>query len=291
MSDESYVWTISDFSGAASALRRSFEKRFDLREGLTSPKRFVWEYFHIPNQYRFLRTPAWEFFPSRLYREFHEELVRYGRRELGCHDVSPVWLSAYVDGAYQRWHRDAPHGAWAFVFSLSPRSRRFRGGETVVRLNGKAQKTIRPNFNQLVVFDPRLEHHVRTVQGIEALNSGRVVMHGWFSNPRPYVAGSLKPQALARKIPELLETLDGLRDLRGVEGFFVFRFDIRRERGKYRTTNIDILPSPLTLKGRVLSKRAEAQVFVAKRSMVRTIARWVFDHGAGSQITLPIGIQ
>jgi len=59
--------------------------------------------------------------------------VHWGRATLGCHDVSPPWLSLYVEGCRQELHGDLPHGPWAFVFSLTNwRQRTFRGGETLL---------------------------------------------------------------------------------------------------------------------------------------------------------------
>jgi DNA-binding FadR family transcriptional regulator len=111
---------VDRFAPEAAALRHAFDAR------LADPKRatadrFVWDYWHIPDQYTLLRTPAHQFFPRAHYRKFHERLVWWGRRTLGCHDVSMPWLSLYVEGCRQELHADLPHGPWAFVFSLTPR--------------------------------------------------------------------------------------------------------------------------------------------------------------------------
>ena len=93
----------------------------------------MWDWWHVPDQYTALRTPAGEYFPKPLYERFHRRLVAWGRATLGCHDISPPWLSCYVDGCRQELHGDLPHGPWAFVYSLTPwRGRVFRGGETVL---------------------------------------------------------------------------------------------------------------------------------------------------------------
>src|SRR5206468_4646827 len=107
--------TIDGFSPLADELRAVFEDRFgDSRGGDGS--RFVWDFWYVPGQYRLVRTPAYHYFPSRLYRDFHSSLVQWGRENLGCHDISPPWLSYYVDGCRQDLHADVPHGPWAFVF-------------------------------------------------------------------------------------------------------------------------------------------------------------------------------
>ena len=65
------------FSADAKALRGVFDERFaDPRS--TRADRFVWDYWHVPNQYTLLRTPAWEYFPEPLYERFHEALVLWG---------------------------------------------------------------------------------------------------------------------------------------------------------------------------------------------------------------------
>ena len=120
---------VDRFAEEAAPLRAHFEERLaDPRS--TRGDRFVWDYWHVPGQYTALRTPAWLFFPKKLYEAFHQRLAWWGRRVLGCHDISPPWLSNYVDGCRQELHGDLPHGQWAFVFSLTPwTKRRFTGGE------------------------------------------------------------------------------------------------------------------------------------------------------------------
>jgi len=83
---------VERFAPEAAALRAIFDDRFaDPRS--TRGDRFVWDYWHVPNQYTHLRTPAWTYFPRALYTAFHRRLVAWGRATLGCHDISPPWLS------------------------------------------------------------------------------------------------------------------------------------------------------------------------------------------------------
>lgn len=63
--------------------------------------RFVWDYWHVPNQYTLIRTPAEDFFPRTLYESLEDALLSYGENKLGCRSISPVWLSYYVDGCSQ----------------------------------------------------------------------------------------------------------------------------------------------------------------------------------------------
>src|SRR3954471_15751155 len=123
---------VEDFAPEAEALRKTFDERF-ADPGVARTDRFVWDYWHVPGQYTALRTPAWTYFPRGIYEQLHNRLVAWGREAVGWHDVSPPWLSLYVEGCRQELHGDLPHGPWAFVFSLTPwRARTFRGGETLL---------------------------------------------------------------------------------------------------------------------------------------------------------------
>lgn len=211
---------VDDFAPEAEPLRASFDERFaDPRAARGD--RFVWDYWHVPGQYTALRTPAWQYFPKREYEAFHRRLVLWGRRTLGCHDISPPWLSCYVEGCGQRLHGDLPHGPWAFVFSLTRwRGRAFRGGETILLRDevldfwsdfvsvrsveeGDVLRSVEPRFGRLVAFDPRLPHGVRTVHGTHDPREGRLVVHGWFVQPRPFIEGPLGPGELGERIAEL----------------------------------------------------------------------------------------
>ncbi len=198
-----------DFYSDYRNLRTEFENNFRDAKA-THQKRFVWDYWYDEDQYHLIRTPAFYYFNKKNYANFHSYLVQWGRENLGCHDISPPWLSYYVDGCFQNMHSDVPHGPWAFVYSLTPdRSKEFRGGETFIL----KQKTLNywPQFNetkdyeyksfvdlipsrmnQLVLFDPRYPHGVTEVKGTRDPLKGRLVIHGWFVNPRPYVVGGLK---------------------------------------------------------------------------------------------------
>lgn len=215
------------FAPQATALREHFDQRFaDPRTA--DAGRFVWDFWHIPGQYTALRTPAWLYFPKRTYDAFHQRLVWWGRRVLGCHDVSPPWLSLYVEGCRQELHGDLPHGQWAFVFSLTPNARRFRGGETLLVRDevldywrgfestrgveeNELLEAVEPRFNRLVAFDPRIPHGVRRVEGVLEPRHGRLVVHGWFVQPRPFIEGPVRRDELQRRIDqELLEAIQPL---------------------------------------------------------------------------------
>ena len=212
------------FFPGAQKLRGEFEGRFE-NPHQSTPGRFVWDWWHVPAQYTLLRTPAYHFFSKKIYDTFHQQLAQWGREHLGCHDISPPWLSCYVDGCEQRLHADVPHGPWAFVYSLTPWTQRtFRGGETLLMNSAvleywnkfpihegveedKLLRKVAPKFNRLVVFDPRIPHGVRPINGSADPREGRLVIHGWFMNPRPYIQGPLKERALSQAIAEISDSM------------------------------------------------------------------------------------
>ena len=227
---------VPDFFSDYRQLRGEFEKNFaDAKQ--THQKRFVWDYWYDEDQYHLIRTPAFYYFSKKNYQNFHSYLVQWGRENLGCHDISPPWLSYYVDGCYQNLHSDVPHGPWAFVYSLTPHHEKaFRGGETFIlkqsTLNYWPQFSdqkeyeyksfvdlIPARMNQLVLFDPRYPHGVTEVKGTRDPLKARLVIHGWFVNPRPYVVGSLKTaqvqKALNPAFAFLSETLSQIDLLNG----------------------------------------------------------------------------
>lgn len=215
-----------NFSREAKNLRNFFLDQFNDPHQAHS-KRFVWDYWNVPGQYRLVRTPAYHYFPSKIYQNFHSQLVQWGRENLGCHDISPPWLSYYVDGCRQNFHSDVPHGPWAFVFSLSPSELTFKGGETVImkpetlnywnKFQNQANHEedeffykIPPKFNNLIVFDPRFPHAVSEVKGPEDPREGRLVIHGWFVQPRPYVVGGHSVNQIGTKLKILFKDLSRL---------------------------------------------------------------------------------
>jgi hypothetical protein len=240
---------VDDFAPEVRAARAVFDERFADPRRATGD-RFVWDWWHVPGQYTQLRTPAWQYFPARLYRALHARLVEYGRRNLGCHDISPPWLSLYVDGCGQELHGDLPHGPFAFVLSLTRwKGRRFTGGETVLVRDDvldywwsfisersverdQVMQAIEPRFGRLVVFDPRIPHGVRRVEGTVDPREGRLVINGWFVQPRPFITGPAPRAAVERRIDELGAMMaDWSRDGLWLAGTLAFRVDVRADGG------------------------------------------------------------
>lgn len=221
-------------------LRQEFINNFSDAKS-TQQKRFVWDYWYDEDQYHLIRTPALHYFSQKLYRNFHSHLVQWGRENLGCHDISPPWLSYYIDGCYQNLHSDVPHGPWAFVYSLTPDKKEFKGGETLIlkesTLNYWSHYKQSNNYeylsfvdiipslmNQLIIFDPRFPHGVTEVKGNRDPLKSRLVVHGWFVNPRPYVVGGLSTVQVQKSVEKVfvdlnqvltqIDLLDGALSLR-----------------------------------------------------------------------------
>ncbi|HEY4178217.1 MAG TPA: 2OG-Fe(II) oxygenase [Kofleriaceae bacterium] len=292
------VLIVDGFAPEARELRSTFDARF-ANPRSTNADRFQWDYWHVPGQYTALRTPAWTYFPKKTYEAFHRRLVQWGRETLGCHDVSPPWLSLYVEGCRQELHGDLPHGPWAFVFSLTPwRGRVFAGGETLLlqdsvldfwddfaSVRGVEEpdilRSIEPKMNRLTVFDPRIPHGVRRVTGTHDPREGRLVVHGWFVQPRPFVEGPLRASALEERLGELIHSLgDVLGDL-PIAGLLSVSCTVDR-RGN--VANARVL-SDTTRVPRAL----EAQRARAIRRIRALVGAWRFgSQRAPSRITLPL---
>lgn len=231
-----------NFYKKAKTLRSEFESYFQDPRA-TSSKRFVWDYWFFEDQYHLIRTPAFHYFSKKNYTDFHSHLVQWGRENLGCHDISPPWLSYYVDGCYQNLHSDVPHGPWAFVYSLT-HAGQFKGGETLIlkpqtlnywssfqdqhdREYNSFVDRIPSQFNQLVVFDPRFPHGVTEVKGMRDPLQARLVMHGWFVEPRPYVVGGLTTAQVQKALtPQFLRLEKMLADMGPMHGTMSLRLFI-----------------------------------------------------------------
>jgi hypothetical protein len=292
--------TTDKFFSDAGAMRAHFEDRFKDPRGADAG-RFVWDYWHVPGQYTALRTPAYHFFPKKLYETFHNHLVWWGRRNLGCHDVSPPWLSCYVDGCGQELHGDLPHGPWAFVYSLTPwQKRAFNGGQTLLLRDeildywnspaadglGLEEEDILlevpPLFNRLTVFDPRVPHGVREVRGVRDPRQGRLVIHGWFVQPRPFIEGPLSTKDLQSVIDDLSGSLgeffaQGL----AVYGTLSVGFQVSQAGS---VSNLRVLSNALRSPG--ADRRIEAALLKHVRNFL-TSSRFR-KAKAKSQVTLPL---
>ena len=289
---------VDRFADEARALRKTFDERF-AEPRSTRADRFVWDWWHVPGQYTALRTPAWTYFPRRVYEAFHRRLVAWGRETLGCHDISPPWLSLYIDGCRQELHGDLPHGPFAFVYSLTRwKGRVFNGGETLLLRDEvldywndfrstraveehELLRAVEPRFDRLTVFDPRIPHGVRPVTGTRDPREGRLVIHGWFVQPRPFVRGPLRVRALGARVEELGGQIGSWVVDVPVAGALALAFTV--DRGG-RARNVRVLSDTT----RVPRSDERARTSLVRR-MRQSVAAWSFGKQRGpSQVTLPI---
>jgi hypothetical protein len=96
------VFTVPKFlpEALARSLRDTYDDNFANPREL-SPERFCWDFWHVPDQYTQLRTPAQEYFEADDYEKLESALLEYGKDQLGCIGLTPIWLSYYV-GTYPR---------------------------------------------------------------------------------------------------------------------------------------------------------------------------------------------
>jgi hypothetical protein len=289
-----------NFYPRANVLRTHFESTFaDPMEAKS--ERFCWDYWSVPNQYRLLRTPADAFFGKNEFKKFLQHLLAWGRENLGCQMVSQPWLSAYIDGSFQNLHSDVPHGPYSFVYSLTPwQARKFTGGETLIAkprlLRYFSELTadtsheesdlflrVEPKFNQLAVFDPRYPHGVARVDGVENLLESRLVIHGWFTEPRPMLEGTLTPTKAQKSLDQIAHHL--LRNFEALpySGLFSLRLEVEKSGD---ISEVTILASHLIDKeGLVISKRILIQ-------MIESLSEFQFPKSAGqTRVTLPLMID
>lgn len=292
--------TITDrFYPDAKKLRQVFDAKFKNPKAASSA-RFVWDYWHVPEQYTFVRTPAEHYFPKNTYSKFQRHLIDWGRKVLGCRAISPPWLSYYVEGCAQELHSDVPHGPWAFVYSLTT-GNKFSGGETRIlrpetldywsafqdakdrELNSFEARIASP-FNRLTVFDPRFPHGVTEVRGVKDPREGRLVVHGWFTEPSPYCEGALPANKVTDPVNESLASLgDHIDEFGRVHGCMSVRAKIAAS-GKI--TDLAVLANSVILLDAPSDHRAEKEF---SKKIIKVLKSMKFSKARGiTQLTIPL---
>jgi len=301
-------------AGLAERLRGSFDERFaDPKEG--GPERFAWDYWHVPDQYNLLRTPAKAYFSEEDYRELEDALLAYGQDKLGCSRMTPAWLSCYVDGCYQNFHADNPHGPWAFVLSLTRSADRFEGGATTIMKPsvleywrsydsskgcefGDVFDTVAPQFNRLTVFDPRIPHGVSRVRGTQDPREGRLVLHGWYADPTPFFDGALDEDTVQGALSECLEKIgEELQQMPPANGMLSIRIKVLED-GSVESldwlsdTLVPIPGAPvLALDGASVEPPEDARQLILE-VIVENLAEVAFPKAEGAtEITIPFLFQ
>src|SRR5690606_14871328 len=134
---------------------------------------------------------------------------------------------------FQNVHVDEPHGPLAFVFSLTTSLRSFKGGQTIIskdkKISGLTAKkkevksaplkvfkkflSVPANFNRLIVFDPSFPHGVSETKGTKDPRHSRLVIHGWFIQPRPFWTGHLEPDEVQSQIDQMIDQILDLKSM------------------------------------------------------------------------------
>jgi hypothetical protein len=240
---------VDRFFADAKAMRKALDRRLADRTDPFDPARFAWEHWHVPGQFSQLRTPARSFFGEEVIAAFEGRLLRWARTTLGVARLGgPPWLSAITDGGFQGVHRDSPNGQFAFSYGLG--KGRFAGGETLLardelldyfrsgaHADGAADTPlfdeVPARFDRLVVFDARLPHAVRTVEGPRRARDGRIAIQGWLAADGCIVEGPLAPDEATRAANRALARA---ADLRGVEGLLAVRLEAGKDGRVKRAT-------------------------------------------------------
>lgn len=199
----------------------------------------VWNYWHVPGQYNYLRATPESVIDRDKIAEFVEALRKVAAVKFGFGQVTWPFLSFYVPGCSQGLHNDATNGQLGYVYSLTRNERKTIGGETMVvhdrdlfrtSLDTAAAGTalfdlVEPRFNRLTLFDDRIPHAVQRVEGSMDPVEGRFVLHGHISEAGVIVQGALPPKAIQDPVVDLLKDL---REAAGktVNGPLVFAVEI-----------------------------------------------------------------
>ena len=204
--------TVDGFLGRSEAedIRAGFEAHFANPHAHQPDTHQLWNYWHVPGLYTYLRTSPEKVVPRALVDHFYAALSQWAIERLGLACVTWPNLSLYVDGCCQHLHNDSGNGRFGYVWSLTLDSRRSRGGETLLLREGDLfrdnarraaagsgmQDLVTADFNRLTVFDDRIPHGVQRVEGSMDPLDGRVVLHGHISEGKPVVAGPLAADAV-----------------------------------------------------------------------------------------------
>lgn len=205
----------------AVAMRRQIDAHFADPQNHTPDRHQVWNYWHVPGLYTYLRTVPEKVIDRGLVDGFIRGLTIWSEYMLGLGHVTRPYLSLYVDGCEQKLHNDSANGRFGFVYSLTNDERKTFGGETIVLKEGDLFRDnmgnpsagaglldlIEPKFNRLTLFDDRMPHGVQRVEGSMNPVEGRFVLHGHISESGPMAEGPLEAVITSRAIYDSLRPL------------------------------------------------------------------------------------
>jgi hypothetical protein len=212
---------IDDFmpSTEAEKMRAAIEAHFGNPYDHSAKTHMIWNYWHVPKLYTYLRSLPEIVVGPQLSEAFKTLLLTWTSETLGLAGTKPSYISLYVDGCRQSQHNDAKNGRFGFVYSLTKNLRKTSGGETLIwreddyfatRMHRACASdaffdSIEPRFNRLLVFDDRLPHAVQLVEGNMDPLEGRVVIHGHVMEGGPVVRGPVPHETVSRIADQLAD--------------------------------------------------------------------------------------
>jgi len=103
----------------------------------------------------------------------------------------------------------------------------WRGFDSSVGLErGDLVAEVQPLFDRLTVFDARLPHGVSRVEGERDPRGGRLVLHGWFTEPAPFSEGALTEEEVGEGLAAPLEALYAEISPPAVTGLLAVRLEV-----------------------------------------------------------------
>lgn len=205
------------------SMRRDIDAHFSNPGNHRAATHQVWNYWHVPGSYTYLRTSPEKVISREKVEGFVAALRNWTAGNLGFAGVTWPYLSLYVPGCLQGLHNDSTNGRLGYVFSLTRNDRQTIGGETVLMhdrdlfrssLDRPAAGTnlfdlVAPRFNRLTLFDDRIPHAVQRIDGPMDPLEGRFVLHGHISEAGAVVQGALSPEAVNERVGKLVDELRG----------------------------------------------------------------------------------
>src|SRR4051794_18902917 len=223
----------------AASMRQDIDAHFDHPDRHAAATHQVWNYWHVPGSYTYLRTTPEKVIEHAKVEAFVAALRDWAGRTLGLAGVTWPYLSLYVPGCVQGLHNDSTNGRLGYVYSLTRDDRQTIGGQTMLvqdrdlfRSNLERAAAgvglfdlVEPRFNRLTLFDDRIPHAVQRVDGSMDPVEGRFVLHGHISEAGVVAQGALSPDAIQQSC---LRVLDELRNgaAKAVHGPLVFCIEI-----------------------------------------------------------------
>ena len=206
---------------AAQSMRADIDAHFGDPGNQPAATHEVWNYWHVPWSYTYLRTTPDRIIARDKVEQFVGALRNWGALNLGMAHVTWPFLSMYVPGCVQRLHNDSTNGRFGFVYSLTRNERATIGGETMIVHDRDLFRSaldkpaagpglydlVAPRFNRLTLFDDRVPHAVQRVDGSMDPVEGRFVLHGHISEAGVIAQGPLPPEAIGAPVVALLQEL------------------------------------------------------------------------------------